>query len=263
MDKLLTWSQFSDNMEYMHKIQEKILILAKDKNLAGLTLRGIGDLIDETGSPQKIKHHLAKLIEKGLLATSADGKTLKAISRELPGNSGLISLPIYGSANCGQALIFADEKIEAYLKVSPSVLGQDLKNKINKLFVLVASGQSMNRVNFHNRSIEDGDYIIIEQGSDQIKSGDLVVSIIDGMANIKKFIDDRMNNQIILVSESSQELPPIYIHRDDNYSVAGKVVEIIKKPDELRIWQEAAGSDVVKNLGEIPQDEYNYYKNLK
>jgi len=56
-----------------------------------------------------------------------------------------------------------------------------------------------------------------------------VLSIIDGLANIKKF--KRNGDQIILASESSQDYPPIIIHQDDldNYMVNGEVVQVIKK----------------------------------
>jgi len=52
------------------------------------------------------------------------------------------------------------------------------------------------------------------------------------MANIKKFILDSKNNQIILVSVSTQDYPPIYIHSDDfqSYMLNGVVEDVIKKP---------------------------------
>jgi SOS-response transcriptional repressor LexA len=50
------------------------------------------------------------------------------------------------------------------------------------------------------------------------------------MANIKKYIFDEENNQIVLVSQSSKDIPPIYIHEDDSFMVNGKVIQVIKKP---------------------------------
>ena len=47
----------------MHKIQEEILKLIRTKNINGLTLREIGDLIGEK-FPQKIKHHIDQLQKK-------------------------------------------------------------------------------------------------------------------------------------------------------------------------------------------------------
>ena len=50
------------------------------------------------------------------------------------------------------------------------------------------------------------------------------------MANIKKFHFDRENSRIVLVSESSKDFPPIFIHEDDDFNISGKVVQVIKKP---------------------------------
>jgi len=68
----------------IHKIQLKILELAEKQTLKGLTLRKIGELINEPNSPQKIKHHIQQLEIKGLLV---GGNLIKL-------NSNLISLPI-------------------------------------------------------------------------------------------------------------------------------------------------------------------------
>ncbi len=63
-----------------------------------------------------------------------------------------------------------------------------------------------------------------------MRNGDIVLSIIDGMANIKRFFLDKANNQVVLVSDSTKEFPPIYIHEDDDFMINGKVVQVIKKP---------------------------------
>ncbi|HZT34945.1 MAG TPA: hypothetical protein VFA15_03425, partial [Nitrososphaera sp.] len=57
-----------------------------------------------------------------------------------------------------------------------------------------------------------------------------VLSVIDKMANIKRYHFDKENNQIVLMSESTQSFPPIHIHPDDDYSINGKVIKVIKKP---------------------------------
>lgn len=249
----------------MHVIQQKLLNLAKEYNLANLTLRKTGELISEPGSPQKIKHHLDKLMEKGLLIVSGDGKILKPASGGIDEKSKIVSLPIVGSANCGEALTFADQKVEGYLKVSLKILGDKFKSRLNDLFVLRAVGDSMNRANVNQKTIEDGDYVIAEKETGRPSNGDYVVSIIDGLANIKKIIIDEKNQQIILNSESSLDLPPIYIHKDDysNYLVCGKVIEVMKKPDEFSFMRDESAKDILKNLGPISKEEVDYYENLK
>jgi SOS-response transcriptional repressor LexA len=246
----------------MHIIQERLINLADNYNLSDLTLRRIGELVHEPNSPQKIKHHINQLIGKGLLIVTPDGKTTKKAKGGLS-KSGLLSLPILGSANCGQALIFADEKIEGYLKLSYNLLKSDLIDKVKELFVLKAVGNSMNRAMINNKNIEDGDFVIINKGP-VAKNGDYVVSIIDGVANIKKFYIDKPNNQIVLLSESSQDFPPIYISKkdQDSYLICGRIVDVMKKPDEMALMRDASLIDILNNLGDISKEEVKYYKNL-
>jgi repressor LexA len=182
------------------------------------------------------------------LLVGADGKTLKPASGGIDEKSKLISLPIIGSANCGEAAVCAEQKVEGYLKVSLKILGDKLKSKADDLFVLRAVGNSMNRANIQGKSIEEGDFVIVEKNQDTPANGDYVVSTIDGLANIKKFIFDQQNEQIILISESTLELPPIYIHQDDysSYMVCGKVVEVIKQPDELTAIRNLAAKDILR-----------------
>ena len=139
----------------------------------------------------------------------------------------LVSLPIIGSANCGPATIYAEANIEGYLKISPKLLP-----RAKNIFAIQAVGYSMNRANINGRAIENGDYVIIDADYKQPKNNDYVLSIIDGVANIKKFIQDVKNKMIILVSESTRNYPPIYIHKDElmNYLVSGRAVQVIKRP---------------------------------
>lgn len=95
------------------------------------------------------------------------------------------------------------------------------------LFAVKASGDSMNKANIDGEVIENGDYVVISKGSISIKNGDYVLSIIDDKANIKRFFRDK-NGNIVLISESTREYPPIYITPEDSsYIVNGKVVKVI------------------------------------
>lgn len=248
----------------MHIIQEKILNLAKERNLAGMTLRGIGELVREPDSPQKIKHHLDQLMQKGLLLASADGKKLVLATTGIDNKSKIISLPIIGSANCGEALTFADEKIEGYLKVSPGILGAGLAKRAKDLYVLRAIGDSMNRAAIKGKNIEPGDYVVIDGTARHPNNGDYVVSVIDGLSNIKKYYADAKNKRVILVSESRQDMPPIYIHENDlnDYIICGTVIDVFKEPDEMADFIDASARDILKELGPISEEEYNYYQNL-
>lgn len=252
----------------MHKIQQKILSLAENKNLAGLTLRQIGELISEKGSPQKIKHHLSKLIEAGLLLTSVDGNKIIKTKAGINKKNGLISLPILGDANCGQALSFADNApVSEFVKVSAGIIGHSLIKRIKDIFVLRAVGDSMNRaeVSVNRKSIENGDLVLVDKNYKNAGDGDYVVSIIDDCANIKKLFIDKRNKQVVLLSESSHDYPPIYIHENDyniDNLINGLVVDVFKKPDELADFMQAGADDTHKQLKPLSKKEYDYYMNL-
>jgi len=216
----------------MHDIQKELLRVAQEKNLGQYTLREIGSFIGEP-SPQKVKHHLMELQKKGLVkidkVKGLIKKTTQDWEKSLKGTGKLLTIPILGAVNAGPATIFAETNIEGFLKVSSTLLAPAVRNE-HRLFALKVVGPSMNRAKIDGRRIEDGDYVIVDIDDKNVKNGDIVLSIVDGMANIKRFHLDKLNRQVVLMSESTKEFPPIFIHEDDNFMVNGKVVQVIKKP---------------------------------
>lgn len=211
----------------MHLIQKRIFDLARTKNLASLKLREIGELVGEP-HPQKIKHHINQLLKKGLLKENPERTVISPIS-PTSHNDLFISIPILGSANCGQATMVAEEYPEGFLQVSKSVIPS---YKENQIFALKAIGNSMNRANISGNSLDDGDYAIVDKRLKDSYEGKYVLSIINGMANIKKLVQDDSNQQIVLISESTEDYPPIYISHSDfgSYLINGEVIQVIKKP---------------------------------
>lgn len=207
----------------MHKTQEKLLRLIKTKNLGALTLREIGALVGEEKYPQKVKHHLAQLEKKGFIRTDRQKNIIEQASVGQIKKTGIMSIPILGTANCGPATFYTENNYQGYLKISSKLL-----NKKKNVFALMADGPSMNRANIKGQHIEDGDYLIIDGDERNPEDGDVVVSVFDDVANIKKFKWDKENNRIVLMSESSQKFPPIIIHEDDDYHVMGKVIQVVK-----------------------------------
>lgn len=212
----------------MHPTQRRILELAERQNIGRLRLREIGSMVGEP-HPQKIKHHITQLQRKGMLWVDKEHKVTKTLST-LSKRSLFIAVPIMGTANCGEALQLADNRIEGFLQLSRSMLSRK-----KGVFALKAIGLSMNQaqVGSTKQPIEDGDYVLVDGEDKDARDGDYVVSIIEGAANIKRFLRDRQNNQIVLMSESSEEYSPIYIHFEDyqpDYMIGGKVIRVIKKP---------------------------------
>jgi len=209
----------------MHDIQRKLLELCSNCNLGELPLREIGKRIKEN-HPQKIKHHLEQLAKKSLIIIDKKKKIIKLGKAGFIKNTKMFSIPILGLADCGPATSLADEHIEGYLKVSDSVV----KKKKN-IFCVKAKGDSMNQADIDGKSIDDGDFVIVDGENRNPESGDYVLSIIDGCANIKRFAKDIVNKCFVLLSESTQTYPPIFIEEHDftSYMINGKIIKVIKK----------------------------------
>lgn len=207
----------------MHTLQEKLLKVIDEKNIGGLTLRQIGEMVGEE-LPQKIKHHLSQLERKGFILADRKNKKISRISNKAKSGDLFISIPIVGSANCGPATIYADQNIESYLKISKRLVPSK-----KSVFAIKADGNSLNRANIKGKNVESGDYIIVDSENISPHDGDYIVSIIDDMANIKKYRLDKENSRIALLSESTQEYAPIFIHQSDDFRINGKVVDVVKK----------------------------------
>ena len=211
----------------MHKLQTRLLELAEKDNLGKFTLREIGEKIGET-HPQKIKHHLNQLFIKGFLKENKKEGIISKINSDQKGNI-LYSIPILGYANCGQALAFADEGYEGYLQVSKSLVPNFTEGKV---FAVKAIGDSMNKSDINGKSLSDGDYAIVYSSSSDVDSYNnrYVLSVIDGMANIKKLKVDRSNKQILLLSESTSEYSPIIVSDSDfnSYLINGEIKAVVK-----------------------------------
>lgn len=219
----------------MHLIQEKLLELSKKENLAKLSLREMARAIGiPHESPQKIKHHILQLQKKGFITIDRAKGTMGRISSSpgwakglLQKTSHLFSIPVIGTANCGPATIFAEQNFQGILRVSSKLIG---RSKPAGLYAVKTDGSSMNRAEVNGKRIEDGDYVVVNTNDVDVKNADVVLAIIDNKATIKRFIDDRANGQIVLTADSSYDYDPIYLHPDDDFSISGKAVAVIKKP---------------------------------
>lgn len=219
----------------MHPIQEKLLALSRSHNLAELSLRTMAERIGMPGeSPQKIKHHLLQLQKRGFLTLDrVKGVMARTESKPawakgfLDASARLFSIPVVGTANCGPATIFAEQNVRGFLRVSSRLIG---KSKPAGLYAIKADGSSMNRAEIKGRRIENGDYIIIDSEDHDVRTGDVVLAIIDNRGTVKKFIDDRANGQVVLMAQSSFDYDPIYLHEDDDFTISGKAVSIVKRP---------------------------------
>ena len=180
---------------------------------------------------QQVKHHRNMLIRKGLIPGPERSRRATSQSKILGANSALINIPILGSVNAGVASLYAEGRIEDHLRVSSEKL--PIKYKPT-LYALRAIGDSMNKASIgpDGLNVEEGDYIVADGETYSPQSGDYVVSLVNGMANIKKLVIDEKNQQILLVSESRKNYPPIILGMGDqiDYLAQSQVLHVVKIP---------------------------------
>ena len=210
----------------MNIIQTQLLnLIASTPEMGSFSLRKIAELLGAKGKPQIAKYHLQQLEKRGLIQMNLDEGVLKLVQKGYnhATKSPLFAIPVVGAANCGPAVTYADQKVDSYLKISSSLLP---RNK-NRLFAIKADGDSMNRAKINGKSIETGDYVLVDREA-KYGNGDVVLAIVDGLATIKEFYLDKTHNRIVLKANSDHEYMPIYIGEDDQFIINGKVVDVIK-----------------------------------
>ena len=212
----------------MHPVQKSILELARTRDVGKMKLREVGTLVGGE-LPQTIKYHLDVLVKRGLLKKSNNG-SVRAIDPNYE-VAGLIQVPILGQANCGQALIYAENDIQGFLPVSPSILKT---RQYQDIFAVQAVGSSMNASNVEGKSIQEGDYVIAKKLS-YYEDDIYIVATFEGLANVKRLIIDRQNGYVVLQSESLNHVPPIYIAMEDidRLQVHGQIIQVLKSPQHI------------------------------
>lgn len=212
----------------MHPIQELMLQINRERNISVMKLSELRDL---TGAKhlQQVKHHRNMLVTKGLLPEPEQVKRAFGQTGILGKKSQLINIPVLGAVNAGAASIYAEGRVEDYLRISSEKL--PVKHK-KTLYALRVVGGSMDKacIGPGKLNIESGDYVIADGDQYVPQSGDYVISLINGLANVKKLIVNNEEGQVILISESSNDYPPIILDIDDqmDYLAQSKVLHVIK-----------------------------------
>jgi SOS-response transcriptional repressor LexA len=213
----------------MNETQVRILKLAKTTDINTL---GIRELARQLGvHPQTAKYHKERLIEKGHLKRTGVFRASR-VDESLLGDANLVTLPYLGAANCGPATRVAGAEPIGEISVSSRLLKRAVS--FDSLFAVKADGTSMNKAHLYGETIDDGDFVIVDSGREP-KKGDYVVATVNNLANIKKFLPEHDSegqlSRITLVSESTEEYEPIFIHPEDEAEglIAGVALQVLKK----------------------------------
>lgn len=133
----------------------------------------------------------------------------------------LFLIPILGRVPAGEPLL-ADENIEGYLPIDPSMYGID---KPDGFFFLVVQGESMNKI------VTNGAYVLVRK-QDFCDDNDVIVAIVNGddEVTLKRF-KDLGNGFIELKPESTfNEFSSRIVNtKDTSFKILGKVIGDFKK----------------------------------
>jgi SOS regulatory protein LexA len=209
----------------LHILEEYFHNNGHAPSLSELTL-----LLQESGIAIKTRRsavqYLESLEQKGYIQRDSSDRGITLLSHASSEN--FLDIPLYGTANAGSPLAFAEDNIQGFLKISKKLL-----KSVQNVFALQVSGDSMNKCSLDNKKIEDGDFVVIDRTISEYKNNDIVLAIVDGCATIKKF-KKTLFNEIILFPESFNSIhQPIYIHEEDSFFLNGKVISLLKSAKNL------------------------------
>ncbi len=184
--------------------------------------------ISETGYPPT-RAEIAE--ELGFKSANAAEEHLRALARKgaiemVPGASRGIripddeesGIPVIGQVAAGNPIL-AEQNIEDYCDISPSFFSPQAD------YLLRVKGYSM-----QDAGILDGDLLAVHR-TDQVRNGQIVVARIGEEVTVKRFRRERNKQEIELVPENS-DFSIIKVNlKDDDFSIEGLSVGIIRRED--------------------------------
>ncbi len=200
------------------KTQEKVLQSILDfveRSGYPPTIREIMDLMGYA-SVNNVQRILNILVEKGYIKRNLRGgaRCIEVIQQPSKQYQTEKKIPILGAVSAGLPL-FAEQNIEGYLSIDPSVASFDGD------FVLKVNGDSMK-----NANINDKDLIIVKQ-TNFPQNSDIVVALLDDETTVKRFF---FENDMIKLQPENPDYQPLIIHKNDLYfKILGKVEAVIHK----------------------------------
>jgi len=205
------------NKEVLTQKQEQIYAFVKKRLSSKGEAPTRAEIAEAVGgkSIKTINQHLAALQRKGLILINRYAQRGISLVEDEKATDELIQVPVFASAGCGDPSILADRTFDEYVMVSADMMN----GKKDELFVIRAVGSSM-----MDAGIRSGDLVLVRK-TDDVRTGDKVVAIIEDTAVIKKI--EFMEKGIILRPMSTDPQYRAIILKDDS-KIFGKVIEVLK-----------------------------------
>lgn len=184
--------------------------------------KGCSPTVDEirqyigVASIRTAAQYLEALEKKGMVRRERNAKRNIRIVDASGAEEELVSVPVFANVGCGSPSVLTERIFDEFVSVSNALV-----KKISKenLFVIRAVGNSM-----RDAGVNDGDFVLVEKTED-VKTGDMVVTIIDDTAVLKRLTIT--HNAIILDPVTTdKQYPRIIMSRD--FQIFGKMIDVIK-----------------------------------
>lgn len=180
------------------------------------TIREIMEEFD-INSTNGVRTTLAALEKKGHIrrhARLSRGIELVDFVEHEPLSADLCEVPLIGRVAAGEPIL-ATQNIESTLQFDRSLVPS------GTVFALRVHGESMK-----DAGILDGDIVLARQ-QEIAERGDIVVALLGDEATVKRYHPDR--DCIRLMPENEAFEPIIVPHEAENFSIAGKVVGLMRR----------------------------------
>lgn len=166
-------------------------------------------------SPNAAEEHLKALARKGVIEIISGASRGIRLLLEQEEDAGL---PLVGRVAAGEPLL-AQQHIEGHYQVDASLF------KPHADFLLRVSGMSMKDI-----GIMDGDLLAVHKTQD-VRNGQVVVARIEDEVTVKRL--KKQGNTVQLLPENSEFSPIVVDLREQNFSIEGLAVGVIRNGDWL------------------------------
>ena len=191
------------------------------------TIREIGEHMG-ISSTNGVSDHLRALVRKGFLVRDeSKSRALRPLMHKLGRrekasevDGEVRRVPLVGDIAAGEPIV-AEERIDDYVNIDPSLLGI---NDGHEIFALKVSGESM-----IGDGIMNGDYIFVRK-QNVAKRGDIVAAMIEGEATVKRFYPQR---NAVHLKPSNPDMETIVVDKAAfrDTQLLGVVVGVYRKVD--------------------------------
>lgn len=176
------------------------------------------------GSTRTVLRYLQELQAEGSIERWSGARGIKIVASTSKREGSFHEVPVLGQAPAGDLMDAQENQLGSVRLARPD-------RERGRLFLLRVRGDSMNRAVVNDRTIEDGDLILVRQG-DEARTGAIVVALVDGRATIKR-LSLGPHYAVLKPESDNPRHTPIIV--SEELSLQGVVIDVIKN-GVINVW---------------------------